>query len=352
MQVNVHNLLAALSRPAMLVSHDGRIAAMNSPAAYLFSDSAIGRSFGVVLRQPTLLRAVERVRLEKVPLRADARLRGRETGDALYSVEVSPMTIDGGTGVLLIFEDLSEKETTNRMRQDFVADVSHELKTPLTAIGGFLETLNGPAREDDAMHSRFLGLMSDEVGRMARLVDDLLTLSRVESRSGPMKAAAVDLGEIARATRDFLADLAGSANVSLAIGEMLPEAVVSGDPDQIRRVARNLVGNALAHADANAVTISVVSVPRDGILRTPAFCLRVEDDGRGIEARHLPRLTERFYRVDSHRARNGVGGTGLGLSIVKHILLKHRGRLAVSSVPGQGARFDAIFPAAAEDTKL
>ena len=230
------------------------------------------------------------------------------------------------------------------MRRDFVANVSHELKTPLTSVLGFIETLRGPARDDVETRDRFLGIMEVEARRMNRMVQDLLSLSRVEGQERMRPSDRVDLGRVIRGAVSTLRPVAESAGNALDV--RLPEEVrpVSGDPDQLTQVFLNLIENALKYGGAGRpVLVEVTEGEGAGGLRGPWICASVHDRGEGIDPRHLPRLTERFYRVDNHRSR-AMGGTGLGLAIVKHIVNRHRGRLKITSEPGQGSRFAVYLP--------
>jgi two-component system phosphate regulon sensor histidine kinase PhoR len=245
--------------------------------------------------------------------------------------------------VLLCFEDLSEKEQASQMRRDFVANVSHELRTPLTALMGFIETLQGPARRDDVAIDRFLGIMQSEAARMERLVRDLLSLSRVESEERVRAPDPVDLGRIIGSVLHTLRPLAKVCGCEIMFDT--PEGVrVAGNSDQLQQVFTNLIENAIKYGGkGNAITITLDPSPPETTLRVPAVLVRVADQGPGIDPLHIPRLTERFYRVDTHRSRE-MGGTGLGLAIVKHIINRHRGRLRIESTPGQGSVFTVILP--------
>jgi two-component system phosphate regulon sensor histidine kinase PhoR len=226
------------------------------------------------------------------------------------------------------------------MRADFVANASHELKTPIAGIMGFIETLRGPARDDAAARERFLGIMAEQAERMRRLVDDLLMLSRIEQHEHARPAAAVDVGRVLGGVRDLLQLKASSREVTvdLAIDSALPPAV--GDYDELTIVFQNLIDNAIKYARP-ATTVRIAARP----LGSGQLAVAVSDEGDGIPAGHLPRLTERFYRVDNARSRQ-LGGTGLGLAIVKHVLNRHRGRLDIQSTPGKGSVFTVTLPAA------
>jgi two-component system phosphate regulon sensor histidine kinase PhoR len=253
-------------------------------------------------------------------------------------------TLFGGTDkcMLMTFHDQTPLRRVEEMRADFVANASHELRTPLAALSGFIDTLQGPAKDDAKARERFLGIMHAQATRMARLIDDLLSLSRVELSAHVRPDALVDIVPIIRQVADGLEPLARERQVAIDIE--LPEttALIAGDREELLRLFENLIENALKYgASGGKVVVSLsASVAGEG---TPEVRVLVRDFGPGIAPEHLPRLTERFYRVDVGDSR-AQGGTGLGLSLVKHILNRHRGRLLIESVPKQGATFTACFP--------
>ncbi|MEY9144420.1 signal transduction histidine kinase [Bradyrhizobium elkanii] len=231
------------------------------------------------------------------------------------------------------------------MRADFVANASHELRTPLAALSGFIDTLQGPAREDARARERFLGIMHTQATRMARLIDDLLSLSRVELSAHVRPEASIDVVPIIRQVADGLEALASERQVEIEVG--LPQApvMIAGDREELLRLFENLIENALKYGASGGRVIVSLNQAASGASGegAPEIRVMVRDFGPGIAPEHLPRLTERFYRVDVGDSRN-QGGTGLGLSLVKHILNRHRGRLLIESVPKNGATFTACFP--------
>jgi two-component system phosphate regulon sensor histidine kinase PhoR len=339
------SILDAVPLPLVLIAADGRIAAMNGRAVDLLGARGEGRSHMTVLRQPATLECIE------------AALRGGQAGtaryidaspgrEALYTVVAAPVTGESGAGVLVTFEDITERERAERMRRDFVANVSHELKTPLTALMGFIETLRGAARDDQAARERFLAIMAREAERMDRLVADLLSLSRVESTERQRPKDPVRLDELLGSTVSALRPMAEAAGVALEVE--LPEGpppVVPGDADQLQQVLTNLVENAIKYGGSGGrVTLRLTRHAQENAFRgAPAAQIDVIDYGEGFDPIHIPRLTERFYRVDNHRSR-AMGGTGLGLAIAKHILNRHRGRLRIDTEPGKGTRFTVLLP--------
>lgn len=329
------SLLTGLPMPAMLVEREDRVAACNEPALLLLGSAVVGRNPAMAVRTPAVLEAITAVaRLGGVQeVRMTLRREGQEQ---LFQVTVSAQ----GEGlVLCVFRDVTEEEKAGAMRRDFVANVSHELRTPLTALMGFIETLKNAARDDPKARDMFLGIMEQEAGRMNRLVRDLLQLSRVEAEERVRPKDEVDLMPLLEGVISSLRGVAERAGDRV---ELTGEPVtVPGDGDQLTQVFTNLIENALKYgAEGQVVRVSVT--PEETV-RGPAVRIEVLDEGEGIDPVHLPRLTERFYRIDSHRSRE-MGGTGLGLAIVKHIVSRHRGWLRIESEKGQGSRFQVVLP--------
>ncbi len=338
------SLIAGLPIPVVLIGKDERIAAVSAAAAVMFGEAIVGRHYIIAMRQPQLLDAIE------------ATLRFRQAGQArmvvtgpsreqTFKVTVTPVEGEARVGVLATFEDITELEQAGEIRRDFVANVSHELRTPLTALLGFIETLKGAAREDPAARERFLNIMEREAERMNRLVRDLLSLSRVEAEERVRPTERIDIvGHLGSAVA-ALRQLAETAGVVVEIAGEPGPIIVAADPDQMTQVFQNLIENAIKYGGGGKrVTVRVAREDRDLSLRGPAVRIDVIDAGEGIDPIHLPRLTERFYRVDSHRSRE-KGGTGLGLAIVKHIVNRHRGRFRIESEKGRGSIFSVILPA-------
>jgi len=342
-------LAEAVPLPVLLVTPGERIHWANSAARALFGEALIGRTFVTVLRQPAIGDALEAAlgRRESAKVRVRISPAGREI---LAMVAVSPMPADPQTGLaaggaVLSIEDITALEEAEAMRRDFVANVSHELRTPLTALMGFIETLRGAAKDDPVARDRFLSIMDREAGRMNRLVGDLLSLSRVESEERRKPTESVDLSAVLKGAMQTLQPVADAAGVQLIReGE---EGVLRcpGDPDQLTQIFSNLIENAIKYGGTGGeVRICVERIAHEPVLRGAALRVTVADKGEGIDAIHVPRLTERFYRVDTHRSRE-QGGTGLGLAIVKHIVARHRGRLKIDSEKGKGSRFSVVLPA-------
>ena len=334
-------VIAAVPIPLLLLDAQDRIAAANDGARRLFGSGLEGRLHVTVLRQPVVIEGVETVRTSGREVQARIQITG-PTSDLVYRLITAPV---GEGRVLLAFEDQTDVEQASRIRRDFVANVSHELRTPLTALLGFIETLQGRARDDAQARDRFLTIMASEAERMNRLVDDLLSLTRVEAEERVRPTALVDLGRLAATAAASLRPLADSAGVRIQIDRDAAIRPIPADEDQIIQVLTNLIENAVKYGGTGGVvTVRLTHLARDAALRGPAVRIDVIDRGEGIDEMHLPRLTERFYRVDSHRGRE-KGGTGLGLAIVKHIVSRHRGRLKIASTKGEGSTFSVILPA-------
>ncbi|WP_195820331.1 ATP-binding protein [Roseobacter sp. MH60115] len=335
------DILAALPLPALIIDGSERIVSANAEARNLIGQGIEGRNFVTMLRQPGLIDTVEAVLRDSRP-RVAQYLANDGVQDTTF--QVTARALSEQKALLLCFMDVTHLEQAGQMRRDFVANVSHELRTPLTALMGFIETLRGPAREDAAARDRFLDIMEGEAGRMNRLVGDLLSLSRVEGDERVRPRDRVNLTDILSSVLRTLKHLAEEADVTLEpdFGDAPVELI--GDPDQLMQVFTNLIENAIKYgASGKRVTVQIDLADRDPALRAPGVRVHVIDYGPGIDAIHLPRLTERFYRADSHRSR-ALGGTGLGLAIVKHIINRHRGRLRMESELGKGARFTVVLP--------
>ena len=339
-QTLMQALSDAMPEPVLVVSADGRVLVANPPSRHLFPALRAGDLLALNLRSPVVLDGMASVRAER---RAESVIwLDRVPVERLFEVNIALLAATGDDDALVLtMRDLTEARRVERMRVDFIANASHELRTPLASLLGFIETLQGAARDDPRARERFLGIMHEQAQRMARLVDDLLSLSRIEQNQHVRPDAPVDLVTIVRHIADTLARMARENRVTLDVRSDA-EVVVPGDRDDLLRVAENLIENAIKYSapleGATPVPVEIsVSVAGGRAL------FSVRDYGPGIAREHLPRLTERFYRIDAGQSR-AKGGTGLGLAIVKHIVARHRGRLLVDSEPGQGATFTAVLP--------
>jgi two-component system phosphate regulon sensor histidine kinase PhoR len=330
-------IMGALPEAVLAIGSDDRILETNAAAQALFPALRVGAPLARNLRSPDILDAIERVRLTGEPARAT--WLERVPVERHFDVNVAPVRLDVGPVLIVYFREISESRRLERMRVDFVANASHELRTPLSSLLGFIETLQGPARNDGVARTRFLEIMREQAQRMARLVDDLLSLSRIEQHLHLRPQSPVDVTMVLRHIVDTLQPLADDNRVELEL-EIAAPVVVSGDRDELLRVVENLIENAIKYGASEGadkrVTIGATVHEGDGIIT-------VQDFGPGIAQEHLPRLTERFYRVDAGQSR-AKGGTGLGLAIVKHIVARHRGRMTVDSKKGMGACFRVILP--------
>lgn len=337
----MNDLVNAISIPAVLIAPDGVIVATNGPARNLIGDRIDGRHYVTALRHPPVLDALDQV-FELGTAQHATYLASDARGDLTYKVTAAPVAMSGR--VLVCFEDQTAREKADVMRRDFVANVSHELRTPLTALLGFLETLRGAARSDQAAQDRFLDIMEGEANRMNRLVGDLLSLSRVEAEERMPPKDHVQLGAIVRRVLGTLRPLADDQGVQIKTVGLELDSDVLADADQLAQVVTNLVENAIKYSGRGSdVLVQLTKDADNPMVRGAAIVLTVADTGTGIDTIHIPRLTERFYRIDSHRSRE-MGGTGLGLAIVKHIVNRHRGRLKIESTLGDGSQFSVILP--------
>ncbi|WP_407149088.1 ATP-binding protein [Bradyrhizobium sp. ORS 86] len=341
----VSAVVAGMPDPAVLLDRAGRVIHLNAAAAQLAPALRKNELAQFALRSPEIITALREAIATTEPRRAT--YTDHVPVDRWMELVITPVpvpTLFGGTDkcMLMTFHDQTPLRRVEEMRADFVANASHELRTPLAALSGFIDTLQGPARDDARARERFLGIMHIQATRMARLIDDLLSLSRVELSAHVQPEALIDIMPIIRQVVDGLEALARERQVEIELD--LPEApvMIAGDREELLRLFENLIENALKYGASGGRVIVSLSQPAPGEAN-PEIRVMVRDFGPGIAPEHLPRLTERFYRVDVGDSRN-QGGTGLGLSLVKHILNRHRGRLLIESVPKSGATFTACFP--------
>ena len=332
-----NRILEALPEPLIVVDRERQVVRTNRAAEEAFQTRLVGRELATGLRHPQLLHAVDSALNEGQSLAAEIVMPPPMNRN--YSALVEPLGKQGNAGALIVLHDLTPVRMGERMRADFVANVSHELRTPLSSLLGFVETLRGPARDDKDAQDKFLAIMHEQAERMSRLIEDLLSLSRIEMDEHTRPRGRVDLRHVLGNVKDMLSMKAAARRMRIELD--IPEAAspVPGDADQLTQVFQNLIDNALKYGrEGTAVEVSI-GQPTKGELS-----VTVTDHGEGIAPQHLPRLTERFYRVDAARSRQ-LGGTGLGLAIVKHIVNRHRGHLMVDSKLGEGSRFTVTLPA-------
>jgi two-component system phosphate regulon sensor histidine kinase PhoR len=342
-------VITGVPDPVIALDRNGRVLTLNESARSLAPALRLGEPVSLALRMPELIEAIgraygtgdeQRVEYsERVPI------------DRWFEVIVKPVRRDPKLRmpdlVLMTFHDLTPLRRVEEMRADFVANASHELRTPLAALSGFIETLQGSARDDAKARERFLPIMQEQARRMARLIDDLLSLSRIELNAHRRPDTPVDLVPIVRQVADGLQTLARDRGVTVNV-DAANAVRVPGDRDELVRVFENLVENALKYG-ASGQRVDIGLSAGESPEGEQEARISVRDYGPGIAPEHVPRLTERFYRVDVRESR-AQGGTGLGLALVKHILNRHHGRLLIESMPGAGATFTVYLPLVAAVT--
>lgn len=333
-------MIEALPEPAILLSQDGTILSFNGKARDVFGGLKIGAHLSSATRNPQVFEAVTESSPAK-PVQT-VMFYDRVPVERYMAATVSWLEPGGhiSPAILLFLHDLTEQHRLDQLRSDFIANASHEIKTPLASLLGFIETLQGAARHDEAARDRFLAIMAKQAERMARLIDNLMSLSRVEMRAHLKPQNTVMIAELVEQACDTLEPMAAEANVKVEADCDLHGAAVLGDRDELTQVFINLIHNAIKYGRAGGTVKVSVRRVRSGPV--PMIEFAVEDDGPGIPSQHLPRLTERFYRVPGSAAME-KSGTGLGLAIVKHVVNRHRGELRISSEEGVGSRFAVLL---------
>lgn len=332
--VNIDEMMEAIVEPILIVA-DGRVAHANAPARQLLGGHIVGEDVRLAIRHPA---AAERLTSNRIAPSGPINLVGLGALDQRWEMRVTTMS-DGRRVVHLI--DQTGSYAAERMRVDFVANASHELRTPLASILGFVETLGDEKAGGDAtVRARFLKVMFDEARRMQRLVEDLISLSRIEAEKYRMPAREVNLQALVEEVHAELADSHDPRGADLICDIEAGVPAVAGDRAQLSQVLHNLIGNAMKYGKTGTPVVTRLWKDQTGMVR-----ISVSDEGEGIAPEHLPRLTERFYRVDAGRSR-ALGGTGLGLAIVKHIIERHRGRLDINSQVGKGTTASILLPGA------
>jgi two-component system phosphate regulon sensor histidine kinase PhoR len=340
MKKSVRYILNGLTLPVFVVDPDAKISFLNKAAKLRYVDAKKGQHFLNVIASQKCQKALEDV-LNGAP-NATVNVTLQEVVPTSFRVSLSRLDSDNNPrpSCVLSFEDVSHIQEAEQMRHDFVANVSHELRSPLTALSGFVETMQGAARNDPEARSRFLGMMASEADRMARLIGDLLSLSRLQAGERVAPTDSVNMFQLLNSVASSLGGLAERSAITLNLDfdENLPRVV--GDGDELTQVFQNLVENAIKYSTTGSEVRIFSDNINDGLT---SLCIGVQDAGDGIDPTHIPRLTERFYRVDKGRSR-AQGGTGLGLAIVKHILIHHRGWLKITSEVGKGSVFTVNLP--------
>ena len=338
----IARMIDGLPEPALVLSRQGMVLAFNKQAADSYGALKAGIPVSTALRHPQLLDAIDSAashqRHQVVALNEVVPV------ERWLSAAVSWIGPPGAgpddPAVFVFLRDLTEQERIGQMRADFVANASHELKTPLASVLGFIETLRGPARNDERAREEFLGVMAREAERMKRVIDDLLSLSRVEMKAHLRPTDPVEINEVLDYVRGSLERLAEQRDIGIELQPLDGPAYVLGEREGLVQVFENLVNNAIKYGQEGGF-VRIVAGREGG--KEPMVNVAVIDNGPGIPEEHLPRLTERFYRVNVADSRDR-GGTGLGLAIVKHVLNRHRGQLRIVSKPGEGSRFTVLLP--------
>lgn len=349
--VGLNDVVGALELPAVALDAGQTILGFNAPAADLFAAIDTGVPLSRLSRHPGLiemLNAIAADGLQRSIEIVDHLPNGRRLRVSGAMLQLRP---DNPGIILLQFRDLSEQDRLAQMRSDFIANASHELRTPLASMRGFIETLQGPASADETARTRFLDIMSAQAARMTRILDDLLSLSRIEMKAHVPPTGQVDLRDLVREVMLGLELLATDAGITLNLDIPDGNFIVRGDRDELIQVFQNLVQNAIKYGHDGGSVVMAFTREEGGQRHRPRVRVAVRDDGPGIAAEHLPRLTERFYRVDTAASR-ARGGTGLGLAIVKHILNRHRGDLRIVSEVGKGSTFTVVLDLADHSPNL
>lgn len=355
------SLVQALPEPALYIDAQGKVEGANPAARKTFRFVGAEPQLTAVVRRPELLDAVADARLLREPQWFE--FVERDETDRYFAAVAAPLE----QGILISMHDLTDIKRAEFARVDFLANASHELRTPLTSLSGFIETLRGPARDDAEARDRFLEIMQVQAERMRRLISDLLSLSRIELVEHRTPDGEADLAAVVKETVAALGPVAGEKGVTVRVTGADRPILVTGVRDELAQVAQNLIDNAVKYSETGGVVdvdlaaglsvneasaragrlweeaghmsiVSAAAQPGQGA----CVSLRVTDAGPGIERQYLPRLSERFYRVDPGRGLRP--GTGLGLAIVKHVIQRHRGSLLVESEPGRGSAFGVVLP--------
>ena len=331
----------ALPLPVLIVDANALIVSANSTATTEFGQFDIGAPLLLRLRAPEMRRALDSIAATRLPSHFE--MHERVPLERWMRVDICPVKEESGAVAksLILFRDISEGRRLDRMRADFVANASHELRTPLASISGFIDTLRGPAKDDPAARDRFLGIMQEQASRMSRLIDDLLSLSRLEMRSMTDDAVQLDLISVTNEAIDSMQPVASQSGVEIERRFGEGPYMIRGMRDEIIQVVENLLENACKYGKQGKKV--VLEIKKRNVEGPSEIILSVLDFGPGIEEEHLPRLTERFYRAAA-TSESTQKGTGLGLAIVKHIVTRHRGRLSISSQRGKGSTFAIYLP--------
>lgn len=342
---DVRSVINTLTDPIFLVDSARRIQLFNSAAEEQFGSRLLNLDFVHALRSPEALDCVDRVLSGAKSAEASIQLTLPVRMRLKISAVRPENTDKHGYSAVVTVTDISHIYEAEQMRSDFVANVSHELRSPLTTLTGIIETLKDSAKNDETARHNFLQIMGREAGRMNRLIEDLLSLSKVEAEAHVRPHELVDVSALLEQSVATFKSRAETDSPEIVIKPEGQIAPVPGDEDELTQVFHNLIENGVKYGSSGGkVEIKISSVDHAPGFRGPVVTISVRDHGPGIAAHHIPRLTERFYRIDEGRSRE-QGGTGLGLAIVKHIVNRHLGRLHIESGIGTGTTFTVQLPA-------
>jgi len=339
-------ILDSLPDPLLLVDRRRRIRQANRAARTLATMDPIGQDLAAIVRDPAFLEEIDIALETRSDRTAQFTLPYPRMQHFLVRIISLARPVEDGTALVISLHDLTAMKRLEQTRVDFIANVSHELRTPLSSLVGFIETLQGPAKNDAEAQARFLGIMDAQTKRMVRLVEDLLSLSRIELNEHSLPSGMVAIADILKAVCDMLSLAAKARDIRLEIDAPDAVAEIPGDRDELTQHFQNLIDNAIKYGQTGTtVQITIVSETQAATtgIGAAALAVTVRNEGEGIAPEHISRLTERFYRVDQARSRE-LGGTGLGLAIVKHIANRHRGRLVIKSTLGKGSAFTVYLP--------
>ena len=337
-------IVDAMADPAVVLDGVGTVLHHNPLIADIFPRVRDGQPISLLSRGPELLEGIERARRKQQ--RIVVQLHDRVPVSRRLSAIITTLSIDEPRAlepaILIAFRDLTDQERHAQLRADFIANASHELRTPLASMKVIVETLQGAARDDSTGRERFLAMLATQANRMTRLIDDLLSLNRVEMRAHLPPRGSVDMVELLSNVTASMEPLAETSGMKIVLKTADDLGSVRGEPEELAQVFQNLVQNAIKYGGDSGGTITI-SLSRQSGNSGESVVVTVADEGIGIAPEHLPRLTERFYRINVAASRE-KGGTGLGLAIVKHIISRHRGDLRIESELGKGSQFSVILP--------
>ncbi len=343
------NIMNGLADPVILLDENRNVVDANIAARELLGENAIGRNLSTSLDSPLVIEALDAVLGGEASRRDTVDIPFPIARTYQFSVwELSSRTPGKPLWAMLVLHDITATRRSEKMRVDFISNVSHELRSPLSSLISFIETLQGPARDDPVARERFLAIMSTEAKRMSNLINDLLTLSKVETDEHIQPKGDVDLRRVIEQVAAVLSLRAKNRDMVFDIDSPSELRHANGDSEELTQVFQNLIDNAIKYGrEGTAIKIALRQTSTISDSGHELLSVAIRNQGDGIAAKHISRLTERFYRADKGRSRS-MGGTGLGLAIVKHIVSRHRGHMDIESVPGEGSTFTVYLPVAGD----